>query len=487
MPRTHRLLAAAVVAAAAGCFGPATAPKPGAVPGSPPAAGPMKVQANGACLQLGELQQPTVTAEGMTAKVGEHLAAGRRESARRYVRRFPDVAEDLLRGCDPAKAADPAVQFVAAAHDAARGDSAWQGWLRDLPGPNKAYAAKRAEAMAHLRAGKPKPAADANLPAAAPAGLAKLDALRLHGQALLLLDKPADAAAAFGEAARLAGADAHQAAQCLLLLGESQRRAGQLAAAKATWAQAVEAAARADAAIDPGLWERAAYLKPVDAPWPDPAVRALAKIAAKRVTGAAAAGSTTPEAWVWAAAGQARADRGELHAALTAFKRAETMTADAAARDGLTVAQARTLLLLGQPKPAASVLVPVADRAASPHAPAALALLGAVKLADGAADPALTLLRRAVEGTAADWPGRAEAEADLGLAYLSAGDQAAGLRWLAAARAKFQADGDAEVLARTWENEARYWEGIGRAAEAGAARDHARAAEQDGRRAVAIR
>lgn len=472
---------------ATGCFGPTNLPQPGEKDATGmPADGPMKVRSDGACLQLGELQQPVIAPEALAAKAFEHLIAGRAETARRHVQRFPDVSEELLRGCDPARAGDSGVLFVAAVQDAVRGDTAWQTWLRDLAGPNKAYAAKRAAVVAHLRAGKTKAAAEANLPAHAPAGLARIDALRLHGQALLLNDHAKESTAAFAEAATLAEADAYQSAQCLLLLGESQRRAGQTAEAKATWTRAVEAAGRLlerpEPVIDPGLWERAAYLKPVEAVWPEAVLRSFVRIASRRVIASGPAGATNPEAWVWIVSGQARAERGELHAALAAITRAETMTTDPALRDGLAVSQARVLLLLGQSQPAASVLVAVTGHTASPHAASAAALLGALKLADGTNDQALSLLRRAVENTAVNWPGRGEAEADLGLAYLTAGDATTGLKWLASAREKFQAEGEFELMLRSWDNEARYWDSQGRATEAAAARQNIRNAELAPRR-----
>lgn len=489
---SSRVAIVGVLAGAVGCFKPNAAEEPKPSAASEPSAGPLKVRSDGACLQLGELQQPTVTANAFVGKVSELLAAGRRESARRYVARFPDVAEDLLRTCDPARANDPAVQFIAATNDRLCGGDFWQPWLRDLPGPNRGYAAKRGEAAAELRAGRPEPVVSAHLPGTAGANpLLALDALRLHGQALLLTNKAKEAATAFEGAAKHAVGDYHQTAQCLLLQGEAQRRAGQPAEAKATWTQAVAYAAQMleglEPHIDPGLWERAAYLKPVDANWPEGAIRAHSQLAARRVLLPGTPGATTHEAWVWITTGLARCERGELHAALTAYKRAETMTTDPSVRDGLAVAQARVLLLMGQSQPAAAILVPVIDSKTSPHAPAATALLGSMKLAAGSAEQALSLLKRAVEGSQTQWPGRAEAEADLGLAYLSVGDSQNGLRWLGAARAKFENEREHELLVRSWDNESRYWDSQGRATEAATCRENVRRIEAGATEAPALR
>jgi hypothetical protein len=54
------------------------------------------------------------------------------------------------------------------------------------------------------------------------------------------------------------------------------------------------------------------------------------------------------------------------------------------------------------------------------------------------------------------WPERAEAEADLGLAYLLMGDEASGLRWLHSGQKGFEmARKDAELV-QSLENEAEY-------------------------------
>lgn len=470
-----------------GCFDSSKSPKTQQQPGVDASAAPtpLKVKADGA-LQLGELQQPSVTPEMLLAKVSEHATAGRRESARRLVARFPDVAEELLRSCEPSKSTDPTVQFIAQCQDAIGGGTAWQTWLQELGGPSKNYSVMRAEAVSNLKAGKCEPVAKANFAPATPAGIARVDSHRILGQALLLVEKPKEAAAAYAEAGKAAGADAYQAAQCLLLEGETLRRAGKLPEAKARWAEGVEAAAklldRPEPILDPGLWERASYLKPVDANWPEAASQSLAKAAMKRTVPFSAPSGPVSEMWLWIACGQARMDRGEYHSALAAFKRGETLTNDGHIRAALAVAQARVLLFLGQPKPATAMLASVADRKDTLYAPSALSILGAMKLADGAADQALVLLRRAVEDGPQDFPGRAEAEADLALAYLSVNNEVHGLRRLASAQQRFRADGEFELLVRSKENEARYWESRGRTLEATQCRETIHSLEINGSR-----
>jgi hypothetical protein len=108
----------------------------------------------------------------------------------------------------------------------------------------------------------------------------------------------------------------------------------------------------------------------------------------------------------------------------------------------------------------------------------ALAILGVVQIQRGYVPQGLAALRRAVETDApAGWPERADAEADLGLAYLLSGDEAAGLRWLHTAQHRFAAAGDDEALMYCLSNEARYLVHTGKQAEATALQERMRALE----------
>src|SRR5262249_40753379 len=156
----------------------------------------------------------------------------------------------------------------------------------------------------------------------------------------------------------------------------------------------------------------------------------------------------------WSGIGHFRLERGEGQGALVALKRAEGMTADAAMRGRLQIGEARALLELNQQAAAVGLLVRFANQTSSEVAAPALALLGAVKFQDKNVDQALVLLKRAVgQGSAEDWPGRAEAEADLGLAFLSVGNEVHGLAWLHSAQCRFEAVGDASLLIQCLTNE----------------------------------
>jgi tetratricopeptide (TPR) repeat protein len=186
------------------------------------------------------------------------------------------------------------------------------------------------------------------------------------------------------------------------------------------------------------------------------------------------------EALLWTELGQWRLERREAEAALLAFKRAEAATPDDPGKERLRLAQARALVQVGQGTAAKEILVHLAFAPGSTVARPALATLGALRFQDGQVQESLTLLKKAVEeGPGAEWPGRSEAEADLGLAYLTTGDEASGLRWLHAARQHFEKSNDSVLLARCLENEAAYQEHRGNSRDADALRQRVRQVEGD--------
>jgi tetratricopeptide (TPR) repeat protein len=92
-----------------------------------------------------------------------------------------------------------------------------------------------------------------------------------------------------------------------------------------------------------------------------------------------------------------------------------------------------------------------------------MALLGSLKLESGQLEFGFKMLQRALElQPQVDWSTRAEAEADLGLAYLMMGEEANGLRWLKQAQQRFESDGRVEMLAKSLRNESGYWKHKGK-------------------------
>ena len=118
------------------------------------------------------------------------------------------------------------------------------------------------------------------------------------------------------------------------------------------------------------------------------------------------------------------------------------MTSNPLAAARLQIAQTRALVRLGQSSAATAMLINLAGQGDPQVARPAMALLGTLKLRQGAAEQGFNLLHRAVEqDSALAWPERTEAEANLGLAYLIVGDEPTGLRWLHEAQQSFESAG----------------------------------------------
>ena len=262
---------------------------------------------------------------------------------------------------------------------------------------------------------------------------------------MLQADKPKEAVATFSQARKLAGtAFPHQTVKVLLLLSDAERRAGREAAAAATWKEAAELAASlvngAHPVADPGLWERLAFLRPVTTPWPAVVAQELNRrpknlanlTPAPGIVQASMAPTATGtaemnEASVWALIGQWRLHRAEPQAALLAFKKAETFAPDQANRDRMELSPPERRRRSNQRPATLAILNRLVENQNSELAQPAFAVLGSLLFNEGRSAQAKALLAKAVgTGEDRDWPGWAEAEADLGLACLSEHEEAEG-------------------------------------------------------------
>ena len=329
--------------------------------------------------------------------------------------------------------------------------------------------------MVHVQNGRVKEAQLLGLavPKCVPGQVLAIDVLDLNGIALVLDNRPREAVAAFQQALQAAGdSQPYEAVNLMLLLSDAQRRAGDSAAAERTWISAAELAAELAAGsmpiIDPILLERAAYLRPVNSSWPRPAQQRLNDLSvrlgivfpvATLQISTAPQANFTDEAPLWTVIGHGRLARNESQAALVALKRAESMTSNPLAAGRLQIAETRVLVRLGQSAAASAMLISLAGQNDPQIARPAMALLGTLKLSQGAVQQGFNLLHSAVEqDSPLVWPERTQAQADLGLAYLMVGDEAAGLRWLHEAQQSFESAGQRDALIQSLENEAAYLE-----------------------------
>jgi len=444
-------------------------------------AAPKKVVAGGSCLVLGEMEKAAFPPETFLRKVNDLVMAERYESARRFIHRYPDLAQQAVRQAANADANNPALLIIARVHDQQCGSSIpAEGWLALLqdraahPDRYAAYDAARRHFVELLGEGKTEQATQVPLVKHAPKGLLQIDAYERLGEASLMTDKPQEAVAPLTKALTLAqNANPYQAAQVMLLLGEAQRRSGKKAEGTGTWQQAVllagELIKRPSPVLDPILWERASYLRPAQSSWPEPVIKQLIPPGSQgRPRAPAELGKPgLDEAWLWAHIGRWHLDRGEAQSALVACKRAESLHLDPHFQQQMQLLQARALIQLQQREVVLGLLGRLAGEPNSAAAPPALAMLGSLKLMEGDPQQNLPVLKKAVEESASpSWPGRAEAEADLGLAYLMTGNEAEGLHWLHAGQQHFDSEHDHELLVLSLDNEARYFTQTNRPEEA---------------------
>ncbi len=518
----YAMAIACLLLAHAGC---ATLPQNGLSldrPRPPAATTGVGIQSDGRL--LGEADAVALAPEQLLAETADLLAEKKAASARRLVERHPDAAWELLRGMPPAGAESDALRAVASAHDAqcVRGAEGWEALLADRskrPELYQRYAERRVEFLERLRRGRPGQALDVELLPRADGEAPRLlmvDAMQLIGSALLDDGRPAEAADAYQHGVAAAeGEYPYCEAQLRLQLSEALRHAERLAEADAAWLAAVGTATEGlRGTFDPGFWERAAYHRPVHQPWPAETTAALAALSRRygllteesrglsqfsrhiatetpsAEPNAAKMGlSPSPERhsqsaderFVWACIGQWRLERGEPEAALVALKRTHTLTVSPRDRGQLELAQAGALTAMDQSNAAAAMLISLSDSADETIARGAIAMLGTLRLEAGNTKQGYTFLRRALEeGDPVEWPGRAGAEADLGLAYLLLGNEQAGLRWLRGAQARFEADGADDLLLRSLENELAYLEQTKKKSEAEELRQRIGQLESDG-------
>jgi len=436
--------------------------------GPEPGTRALTVDAWGSSPQV-QVERP-VSTEEFLERVDRLLRAGRKNAAERLIRRYPDVSLQALSEAPTRPARS--LPVIAQVHErqCGTGPGGWPDLLRDRSERREHFNgidAERELRLRMLREGRFLEAAEVDVdvvPGDSPASaLMRIDLWKLRGLAFLLAEKPAEAAAAFraaSEPARISRP--YEAAHLLLLLGEAQLRAGKSEAAAAAWTDATEKAVplsmEAGELVDPGFWERAIHLKPSAALW-SPRVGAMVRELGDRRLGVRITSDADAESGLWGLIGLARLLRGESRGALMAFSRgAGAGSVDEKLREANRVGQARALARQGELSSAKAMLVPSAAKPGTGGIPA-LALLGALELRSGDAPRASVILKKALEEPeAADWPGRADAEANFGLALLSTGKEAEGLKWLRSAESRFEAEKDPEGLVQALRNELRYLE-----------------------------
>lgn len=412
------------------------------------AARPLAVEAPGA---LADAPQTALSPVELSARVHDLERRGRAGAASRLAAAHPDVARAALESVSGKP--DPALRSLAAAFDRATASSgdAWSALfalrLRE-PARFAEYDAAHETVLAAFARGNLE-AAHAALPLPVPAdapGVTHLRAIsdRLEGLVALAEGDTVAATAAF----RRASTDS---ALFHLLQTAAAERATDVAATAtardAALLAIVEGALAEPRWREPALLER---LLVVEAPIAD-AVGVRVRGAAERDLGLEKVDDTLGAGWI--VAGLDRLARGEARIALTDLRRAEESCKDVVVRARVREAQARALLALGQPAAARTILGTLATDTDPRIARPALATLGAIELRLERPELAVGLLRKSLDAPLLEWPGASAAEANFGLALITAGFGEEGLKRLSAAQARFELERDFDALAQSLENE----------------------------------
>jgi tetratricopeptide (TPR) repeat protein len=367
----------------------------------------------------------------MLRKIEAYLREQHPASAEALTRRRLDVAIEILRQHDPKKTPTQAELTLARVVDLQLGHPSDDGWVARLSGRGH--------------------------------GLEHAEDILTRSRALVRNQQWKQVCTLIQSNQAVLKAYPFHAVQTGLTLADAQRRLGQVQLAGQTWQQvALQTMQLAPRWPAPQLWEQLAARRPITTPWPAEAATVLLPLLPACLHDLPRNPAFLPEAMVWFMIGDVRLQRGEASLALSAFQRANSLGAFPVWDDFLGLCQAKALFAVEQAPAATSLLTTLADRPAdSPWRLPALALLGSGKLQQGHTQQAFAFLREAVENAHTDFFGRADAEANLGLAYLMRSDETNGLRWLHNAQQRFVMVRNHAGLWQCLENEAKYLEQTG--------------------------
>ncbi len=434
---------------------------------------------------LGEGEQPPASAELFWKFFQERCAMNNEALLVSVICRYPEAALETLKRSRSAQAKDARLLKLAQLVDRRLGDKAanWSELVADkarTPAKYQAYETLR-EITLKLHSAQQHDKVDLAgwqklTPSLPP--ILQAEALRLQAITHLACLRHEPAAAALERAVELASGSPLEAAHLRLLLGDVCHRCEKHERAVALWSQAILAASRyvigQDPVLDPAFWERAIVGHPYGIHWPAATKDALAAILRENFLGGTKWNLSAPtkdgyqhgEEAVWLWVGHARLVRKEGKSALVAFKRAESLANNEELVDRLRICQAQAFALMGQSVAALPLLVAIIQKRQD-LAPTALAALGSIKVSEGMIEPGAKLLANALQlGKDRAWQGRAEAEADFGLALLVQGRESEGLASLHRAQARFEQAGQHEEWTQALLNESAYLENIGQAGKA---------------------
>ena len=436
-----------------------------------------RIRWDGQGVVLGEIDGSAFSSETFLHAVSDLVENRRTSTIRNLVRKYPDVALTVLQEANPLLHDSNALQAIAREFDSlwcnsnstnSNGNRHWQTYLVDLTGSARKKGSLldlKNRFWSHLKRNEQQEALDLklvnSLPRETDIALSG-EFYRLEAIALMMNNQFEEAIQRLRQSNSLIEkVSPYQSARLQLLLGEFYRHSGQLDLWKKSWAESVTIQANLlarEKLLDPSYWNRAAFLRPAGFDWPDESINNL-----KRHIGSLGIehGETTKaESIVWLATGLQNNSRNEGQNAVLAFKKSEAACSDNSQISQLRLFQARAMMLAGQPGAASAILIRlISENQSNVLANRAQAILGAMKLQNGAIGQGVNLLKNSMDNIDA-WPQseRLRAQADYGLAMLVSGHEDEGLKVLDQVQSEFEATGQIDQAAQCLWNKAKYFE-----------------------------
>ena len=406
-----------------------------------------KFRWDGGGVVLGEVDQPALTVSEFRVTLTELYDQQRERSFQNLVRRYPDIACETLQSMNAESLGNPVLRKLAECLDEYLSPDTpfFSPAFQTSDGSWGPYWDKRAKCWQAIQSGEPAMATKLNLlqhKPRPPATYLRLEDIRLVAIAHMMAGQSESAMRLMEQGVdEFQSAPRYVLAKMWLLQGEMYRHAGQHDKWRASWQQAVKERAllvNTAGIADPQFWHRAAFARPSQLSWPMECIEPLRAYLTQhgvpfRID--ADLGTDYREAIVWGAVGLMHLDRDEGQSAVLCFKKAEALIQDRPVAGALQLYQARGLIGAGQPGPASSILIRIiGQHPGADLAGRAQAILGAIKVQNGAIDQGNNLLELALANSD-HWPDieRQLAQADLALVKLMSGQTEEGLQGLESA------------------------------------------------------
>ena len=415
-------------------------------------------------LSLGDTDNLALTPEQLATAISQLLDEDKLSSARELIRLYPDITAKLMVASNPPDLTREHRDWIADNYE-----SIWAAESEAFVRLKQAYRSgtlntvlsNQSEFLNRLQNNRPEEALELRLSRQVTDNeLLQAEALRLEGMAYLVMEEHLAASQRLQAAAELlSSVQPVEANRILLLVGETERRAGNLEKWKSAWREAVTSHANILARHDlhdPAFWKQAAFLRPLKSDWPEEIVAQLRRKLVDE--GMSYDGTESTESVVWANIGLQSLARHESQNAVLAFKKSEATAISLQLKQELQMMQAIGMIDGGQAGPASAILLRLSsqDGILSDRAKAVLA---AMKLQNGSLAQGMNLLQTAIQ-SCTQWPAgeRLRAQADYALSYLMRGKEQQGVQLLNQLHEQFLARDDFSQASQCLQNLATYFQ-----------------------------